>query len=149
MVSRKHGIVHVSISDLLLKEIGHKNDNSLAILAAMNAGELVADKFILKLLEDRLFASDCMINGWILTGFPKNNAQIHYLKSTKSFNPSKVINLYLDDEVSSKRSAIRRLDPISGRFYFVNKETEVNIPKEVLNRLVVKAEDKPENFQKR
>ena len=149
IVARKHGITHVSISDLLLREIANKNDNSQAILASMNNGESVNDKFILKLLEDRLFASDCMINGWILTGFPKNNSQIHYLKSTKAFNPSKVINLYLEDEVTSKRSSMRKLDPISGRFYFINKDNEGSLNKEILNRLMIKNEDRPEIFQKR
>ncbi len=115
----------------------------------MNAGELVNDKFVLKLLEDRLYASDCMINGWILTGFPKNNSQIHYLKSTKAFNPSKVINLFLDDDVTAKRSGMRKLDPVSGRFYFVSKENEGNLPKDVLNRLIVKNEDKSDIYQKR
>jgi adenylate kinase len=115
----------------------------------MNAGELVNDKFVLKLLEDRLYASDCMINGWILTGFPKNNSQIHYLKSTKAFNPSKVINLFLDDDVTAKRSSMRKLDPVSGRFYFVSKENEGNLPKDVLNRLIVKNEDKSDIYQKR
>jgi len=148
IVAKKHGIVHVSISDLLLKEIGNKNDNSQAILQSMNNGELVNDKFVLKLLEDRLFASDCMINGWILTGFPKNISQIHYLKSTKAINPSKIINLYLDDEVTTKRSASRRLDPLSGKFYFIGKDDSA-ISKDIINRLIVKNEDKPENFQKR
>lgn len=115
----------------------------------MNAGELVNDKFILKLLEDRLYASDCMINGWILTGFPKNNSQIHYLKSTKAFNPSKVINLFLDDDVTAKRSAMRKLDPVSGRFYFISKENEASINKDILKRLIIKNEDRPEIYQKR
>ena len=150
MVARKHGICHVSISDLLLKEIGNKNDNSLAILTSMTNGELVNDKFILKLLEDRLYASDCMINGWILTGFPKCNAQIHYLKSNKAFNPSKVINLYLDDELTAKRSSQRKLDPVSGRFYFIDKDVkDSGLSKDVLSRLVVKNEDKVDIYQKR
>jgi len=147
IVAKKHGIVHVSISDLLLKEISNKNDNSQAILTSMNSGELVNDKFILKLLEDRLFASDCMINGWILTGFPKTNSQIHYLKSTKAFNPSKVINLYLDDEVLQKRSMARRFDPVSGKVHYLSDNS--NVGKDSNVKLVVKTEDRPEIFQKR
>ena len=55
-----------------------------------------------------------MINGWIITGFPKNIAQIHYLKSNPTFNPSLVVLLGLDDEFVIKKSASRRLDPTTG-----------------------------------
>lgn len=72
-LANKLQIIHVSITDLLKKEIKMKNGNSREILDAWNNNDLVNDKFILKLLEDRLFCSDCMINGWIVTGFQKLN----------------------------------------------------------------------------
>ena len=45
-----------------------------------------------------------MINGWIITGFPKNISQIHYLKSNPTFNPSLVIIIGLDDEYIIRKS---------------------------------------------
>jgi len=110
----------------LHKEVGVKNDNSVNILNQINNGELgmfinikliiiiVNDKYVLKLLEDRLFASDAMINGWIITGFPKNIAQINFLKSNLNFNPSLVILLGLDDEFVLKKSSSRMLDTSTG-----------------------------------
>ena len=75
------------------------------------------DKYVLKLLEDRLYASDCMINGWIITGFPKNIAQINFLKSNLNFVPSLVVLLGLDDEYVHKTSNSRRLDTSTGKSY--------------------------------
>ena len=39
--------------------------------AAMDAGELVADRLIIKLVKNRINQKDCQ-NGFILDGFPRN-----------------------------------------------------------------------------
>ena len=39
-IARKFNITHISLSDLLHKEIAAKNDNSAAILNSINSGEL-------------------------------------------------------------------------------------------------------------
>ena len=44
-IARKYNICHISISDLLHKEVGMKNDNSINILKQINNGELVNDKY--------------------------------------------------------------------------------------------------------
>ena len=68
--------IHVNVIDFLKKEIQKKNENSKIILSYLEKNDLVDDKFGLKLTEERLFSSVCMINGWILTGFPKSENQI-------------------------------------------------------------------------
>ena len=68
--------IHANKTDLLKKEIEPKNENSIIILNFLGRNELVDDKFVLKLLEERLYASDCIINGWIVTGFP-NKLQLY------------------------------------------------------------------------
>lgn len=68
---------------MLTKEIRKKNENSIEILNSVNNIELVNDKFVLNLLEERLYSTDCMVNGWILTGFPKTASQINYIFNHK------------------------------------------------------------------
>ena len=63
--------------DLLKKEIEKKNENSLNILESLDKNDFVDNKYVLKLLEEKLYSSDCMINGWIITGFPKSVLQIN------------------------------------------------------------------------
>ena len=83
-LAQKLQIIPISILGLLEKEISLKNENSQIILNALNNNEPVPDKFVLKLLEDRLFCSDCMINGWIVTGFPYSQGQINFIDNMNS-----------------------------------------------------------------
>lgn len=149
-IAQKYSIVHVSLSSLLNAEIRKSNDNSKSILSQMDRGDLVDNKYVLKLLEERLFASDAMINGWILTGFPKNSAQLKFIETeySKSFKPSLILNIELDDEIVLKRSSMRRVDPLTGLcVYLDSKNFDPN--SDVARRLIIKNEDKEDVISKR
>lgn len=149
IIAKKFNIPHVSISDLLNKEIKAHTDNSVVIYN-MNSGELASNKVVLKLLEDRLYASDCMINGWILTGFPKNSAQLNYFDYINpAFKPSLIVIVEQDDKIVKERSSARRIDPMTGKIYFTNSKDFANLSADVTRRLIVKIEDEAEVFQKR
>jgi len=150
VIAKKYNIVHISISELLNAEVRKNNDNSRIILDAFNSGSLVDDKFVFKLLEDRLFASDAMINGWILTGFPKNNAQLKFIESehNRAFKPSLVVSIELEDEIVLKRSSLRRIDPLLGKCVYLDSTT-FDPQSESAKRLVVKTEDKEQPLKKR
>ena len=117
----------------------------------MDSGNLVSDKLVLKLLEDRLYASDSMINGWILTGFPKNSSQLSFLLEANNniFKPSLIAIMDLDDEYVTKRSSYRRIDPTTGKVYYIDSPNFEEINKEISKKLVFKNEDKEDVFQKR
>lgn len=56
MIAHKYNICHVSISDLLNKEIRLNNDNSPLILNHMNGGELSKQDFIINInLKIKIF----------------------------------------------------------------------------------------------
>jgi adenylate kinase len=149
-ISRKYNIPHISISGLLQQEIKSQNENSIAIINAMNSGELVNDRFVFKLLEDRLYASDCMINGWILTGFPKTKSQWNYFEEVNhSFYPTLVVVVNLLNEESKARSKSRRIDPVTGKFYQIDSEIYARENELVRKRLILKIEDKPEILNRR
>lgn len=61
----------------------------------------------------RVCQTDCKINGWILDGFPKTEAQISLLKSLK-ISPSLVSVLEVNDNVAFERLEHRRIDPLTG-----------------------------------
>lgn len=150
LIAGKYNIVHVSISSLLNAEIKKNNDNSKAIIAATSKGELVDDKLIYKLLEDRLFASDAMINGWILTGFPKTSYQMKYIEieHNKAFKPSLIVSIELEDEVVQRRSSLRRVDPYTGICVYLDSP-DFDAKSAVAKRLVVKPEDGEVQLKKR
>ena len=97
LVCNQLRVISVDITELLTKEIGAKNENSKYILESIEKKELTDNKYVLKLLEDRLYCSDCVINGWIVTGFPKTDLQLNYMENMNSeIKPSLIV--LIDDE---------------------------------------------------
>jgi len=150
MIAKKYNIVYISISNLLNAEVKKSNDNSGAILYCMDKGDLVDDKYVFKLLEERLFASDAMINGWILTGFPKNSSQLKFIESeyNKAFKPSLIVSIELEDEVVVKKSSMRRIDPYTGTCVYLDSKN-FDPHSALAKRLIIKKEDNKIQLQKR
>jgi adenylate kinase len=157
-ICRQLKIIHVNLMDLLKKEIQKKNENSKIILNSLEKNELVDDKFVLKLLEDRLFASDCMINGWIVTGFPKSDSQITFMENlTSEIKPSLIAVIDTDAKIIEEKAKKIKYDPKTGKYY---KEVEDNkyesisnpgreVSKDVIKRLIGRKQDEPEILKKR
>jgi len=134
----------------LQQEIKAQNENSLAIVNSMNTGEVVSDRYVFKLLENRLYASDCMINGWILTGFPKSKSQWNYFEEVNQlFYPTLIVVINLLNEESKARSKSRRIDPVTGKFHNIDSDQYTRESEIIKKRLVVKTEDKTEILDKR
>ena len=151
-------IIHVNIIDLLKKEIQKKNENSKIILSYLEKNELVDDKFVLKLLEDRLFSSDCMINGWILTGFPRTNLQINFMeKMSPEIKPSLISFIYMENKNIEEKAKKIKYDPKTGKYYLEKEENkfesitnpEKEVTDDVIKRLVGRKQDEPEILKKR
>ena len=157
-ICRQLKIIHVNLMDLLKKEIQKKNENSKIILNSLEKNELVDDKFVLKLLEDRLFASDCMINGWIVTGFPKSDSQITFMENlTPEIKPSLIAVIDTDAKIIEEKAKKIKYDPKTGKYY---KEVEDNkyesisnpgreVSRDVIKRLIGRKQDEPEILKKR
>jgi adenylate kinase len=84
------GLVNVSPA-LLLKAEAEKNPGlKIKIRESLEKGEPIPDEIILRLVDTRLRQSDCRVNGWVLDGFPENDAQVNLLKTMK-IKPSMVV----------------------------------------------------------
>ena len=92
-----------------------------------------------------------MINGWILTGFPKNSSQMYYLENNinNTFKPSLIVIVDMDEDFSTKRAGTRRIDPTTGKVYYLEDKTEGEISAHIKERLIVKNEDKKNVLDKR
>ncbi len=82
----------------------------------MHDGKMVPESVISPLIINRLGESDCQVNGWVLDGFPQNEAQINLLKSMK-LRPSHVFMLDQSEAAIVRRLSNRRIDPETGRVY--------------------------------
>ena len=68
------GILQVSTGDLLRKAVADATPLGLQAKASMDAGELVSDDLVLQMIRMRLAEPDAA-NGFILDGYPRNEAQ--------------------------------------------------------------------------
>jgi adenylate kinase len=132
------GLVNVSPMELLKAEAERNLGIKLKVRESLEKGDPIPDEIILRLIDARLRQSDCRINGWVLDGFPENEAQVNLLKAMR-IKPSLVVIFEQPVEESVRRRNNKRVDPHTGIYY----NTEVNPPKsEVVNaRLVHQKED--------
>lgn len=79
----KYSIPQISTGDILRKAVADGTPLGKEAKAIMDRGELVSDKIVLGLIEERLNQGDSK-NGYILDGFPRNTAQAEALDSILS-----------------------------------------------------------------
>ena len=73
-LAEKFGLVNVSPSLLLKTEAERNPGIKIKIRESLERGEPVPDEILLRLIDNRLRQSDCRVNGWVLDGFPENEA---------------------------------------------------------------------------
>jgi adenylate kinase len=78
MLIDKYKIPQISTGDILRKAVADGTPLGKEAKAIMERGELVPDKIVLGLVEERLKQDDCK-KGFILDGFPRNTAQAEAL----------------------------------------------------------------------
>ncbi len=83
MLIEKYSMPQISTGDILRKAVADGTPLGKEAKAVMDRGELVPDKIVLGLVEERLKQDDCK-NGYILDGFPRNTAQAEALDNMLS-----------------------------------------------------------------
>lgn len=69
-----YGIPHISTGDILREAVKLGTPMGLKAKALMDRGDLVPDRVVIGIVEDRLRGGDCR-TGWILDGFPRTVEQ--------------------------------------------------------------------------
>ena len=102
IISDKLKIAHISTGDLLRHANGKLKKE---IDECINAGNLVSDELILKILKKRISLKDCK-KGFILDGFPRNLSQAEALSKITKID--KVVDISITDKESIRRISGRR-----------------------------------------
>ncbi|EQC28574.1 hypothetical protein, variant [Saprolegnia diclina VS20] len=112
----QYGVVHISTGDMLRSAIAAGSDLGRKAKGFMNRGELVPDELIMDTLLDRLQQQDCVSRGWLLDGFPRNEAQARALVAF-GIVPDVVLVLDVADDKVIQRISGRRVDVATGKTY--------------------------------
>ena len=110
LLMKRYGIPQLSTGDMLRASVKAGTPLGVEVKSIMESGALVPDDLIVRLISDRLGDSDCL-NGFILDGFPRTEAQATSLDQMLSDR-----GISLDCVVSITVDQRALVDRIIGRF---------------------------------
>jgi adenylate kinase len=139
-ICRVLGVPQVSTGDIIRAAIREQSVLGLEFKRYTDAGALVPDDLVDRLVENRLAQSDCA-RGFLLDGFPRTLAQARWLDTALAGlgrGIDCVISFEVDDAVILERVTGRRLDPTTGHIYHLKFDPP---PEGIVPRLVHRADD--------
>ncbi len=146
LLSKRHGIPHISSGDLL-----RKNPFLPAEIAQkMAAGQILNDQDVFGLVKERLQRDDAK-QGWILDGFPRTLSQIKLLDGLFPERKIDVIYLKISDGKIKERLTNRRSCSQCGQIYHLTHRPpkEPGICDVCQSKLIQRDDDKEEVISKR
>lgn len=114
-ITERFGIPQISTGDMLRSAINSGAPVGLAAKEIMDAGGLVPDDIIIKLVKERIAQPDCA-QGFLFDGFPRTIPQAEAIRKV-GIKLDHIIEIHVDDEEIIKRLTGRWLHPASGRTY--------------------------------
>jgi len=133
-------VPQVSTGDIIRSAIREQTALGLEFKSYADAGALVPDDLVNRLVEGRLAQCDCA-GGFLLDGFPRTVAQAEWLDASlagQGRRIDRVLSFEVDDAVILERVTGRRTDPATGRVYHMTFDPP---PADVVHRLVQRPDD--------
>ncbi|KAG0268899.1 adenylate kinase [Actinomortierella ambigua] len=119
-IKEKYCVCHLATGDMLRAAIAAKTPVGMEAKKVMDAGGLVSDEIVVKMIKDNLENNSECKNGFILDGFPRTVVQAEKLDSMlkeKKQPLQTVIELKIDDNLLVSRITGRLIHVPSGRSY--------------------------------
>jgi len=141
-------IPQISTGDIIRAAIRKQSDLGKEFKSYTDAGKLVPDDLVNRMVEDRLAQADCKA-GFLLDGYPRTVVQAETLDQMlgkQNRNLDHVLLLEVDDAVLLERITGRRSDPETGRVYHVKFDPA---PAEIADRVIQRSDDTKEVLSQR
>ena len=146
IICQKMGIPQISTGDMLRAAIAAQTETGLKAKEYMDKGQLVPDAVVIDIVKERLVNEDCQ-KGYILDGFPRTVEQAQCLGTFAKIDAA--INLDVPDEVLVARLSGRRVCPLCGAPYHVDRLNGETLCKVDGTPLIQRDDDKPETVLNR
>jgi adenylate kinase len=144
-------IPQVSTGDIIRAAIRTGTALGQEFKSYTDAGKLVPDELVNRMVEERLGEADCR-PGFLLDGYPRTVAQAEALdkmlaaQRPKARKLAHVLLLVVPDAVLLERITGRRSDPETGRVYHIKFDPP---PADIAPRLIQRSDDTAEVLGKR
>ena len=146
IVCQRLGIPQVSTGDMLRAAIAAGTEMGRKAKEYMDQGQLVPDEVVIGIVKDRLADPDCQ-KGYILAGFPRTVEQAKALSTFAKIDVA--INLDVPDDVLVKRLSGRRVCPLCGAPYHVDRLNGETVCRADGTPLIQRDDDKAETVLNR
>jgi adenylate kinase len=118
LLQQRLGLPQISTGDMFRALAETKSPLAEEVRVIQQAGELIPDELVVRVVEDRTAREDCR-NGYILDGFPRTAAQAKMLEELAARQRKKLSAILIDvpRELLEKRMTGRRICPICKEIY--------------------------------
>jgi len=152
-VSKHFSIPQISTGDMLREAVRNGTPLGVAAKVKMEAGELVPDKVVCGIVEERIGQPDCR-KGFILDGFPRTIAQAEFVGRmlfAKGRGNPLVIDIKVDQDLLLKRLTGRRTCSLCGEIYniYFNPPRVEGVCDNDGGKLLQRADDSEETIRQR
>jgi len=153
VLSERFKIVHVSTGDMLRAAAKEKTPIGLSAKSYMDKGELVPDKVVVGIVTERIAADDAK-SGFMLDGFPRNEAQAVEIDRALGESGKKLdVVLYFKTsrEISIKRLSGRRVCVSCGANFHIKNmpPKKEGICDRCASQIIQRDDDKEETVTRR
>ncbi|HUZ20140.1 MAG TPA: adenylate kinase [Acidimicrobiales bacterium] len=149
-LSHHYVIPHIATGDMLRAAVKSRTPLGQEAQRYMDAGELIPDEVVLKMVDLRLDQDDTKGRGFVLDGFPRTVVQAEALhKLLEPIELDVVVNLEVPTELVLRRLASRRVCADCGANYSVTVTPRVDWICDVCGGEVVQRQDDTEAAIKR
>ena len=150
-LSRHYHVPHISTGDMFRTEARSGSELGRELKQYMDAGELVPDDAVIKVVEKRLNTGAAKDRGFILDGFPRTNFQAKALEEVLDHlgGLDAVVNLVVSTDIVVQRLGGRRVCTNCGANYQVGTMPESSVCQNCGGEIVQRDDDTPDAIRRR